>query len=267
MIGKPSVGLIAALCLLFPALAAAQGTKPAQLAALDLPAGSPLPLRIKSTPRCMFGDFDLIAADMGGGKQGSLILTVERLDEPAAPPLAMASLYGPGLGAAILSRDGYGLELPPAAASAPQLLGIYICRDAARTGRCGDKPLVPFGQALDAHSSKNPAAQVKVADKVYFFSFIIASGGKIHFSNQLFDDDVLARLPAQVRALLKSAPDPAAFTRLTKAIRTIGSEPLALDGGKLVIDLPRVDIRRCGQVREPPPARADPPREERPPAE
>ena len=222
-----------------------------QLAELPLRADGALPVKLVSSGRCMFGDYDLIAADLLAAEVPSLLLTIEPFGAAPQPPLAAAVLHTAGTGGRITSAAGYDLDLTLPPNLSAQLLALYICRDRLGSGTCGDKPLLPFNAALKPHTVKGGATE-DPGDKIYYFELLILSSGKVHFPDTLFSEDLLARMPVHIRAVLGSSLDPAAFARFCNTAKTLLSEPLAINAGRLQIDLPRIDRVRCGQLRVPP---------------
>lgn len=216
---------------------------PTALKRITLGAERSLPLSIVSTGRCMFGDYDLMASDLNSAKTPSIILTIEPL--PQGKPLAAASLFEQGVGGKIL-KGGYALEISLPPDMPDQLLGLYLCRDSLATGRCSDKPVLPFADALKPYTDELPK-DYEAADKVYFFAFIVVKGRELYFRDQLMTDQATAALPSQVRKLLGPGGDGDAYSRIEMLSKVIGSEPLkAGESGRLVLDLPHLDQQRCG---------------------
>jgi len=220
----------------------------AKLNKMALGVNRTLPLKIGSKGRCMFGDYDLMAMDLNSTKTPSIILTVEPLND--GKPLSAVSLYEQGAGASIL-QEGHKVSLPLPADAPDQLLAVYICRDSIASGRCGDKPVVPFNESLQPYTQERPK-DFEAPDKIYFFSLLILKGGDVYFPGELMSDDSLGRLPGQIRKLLPGTLDAAVFSKITALTKVIASEPMALGEGSILINLPHLDQQRGGQGRKKP---------------
>ncbi len=239
--GKHRRLLLAAIGVFVCTAAACAEAQTPQLKKAPLAEDGSLRLRIVAQPRCMFGDYDLIIADLGSSKERSVILTIEQLLGPPGAPLAAASVYGGEGGAVAGPGHELSLQMPPIPAA--KLYGLFLCRDAAGSGSCAGKPAVSFMEALKPYMAPRPP-DFQVTDKIYFFSFLVAAPDGVYFLDELMSDATIARLPAQLRALgVQTATDE--FTKLHELVRILGSAPLRHEDGRLVIDVPRLDQERC----------------------
>ena len=129
-----------------------------------------LTLSLKKKGTCFEGDWDAINMDLKFSAARTFLVSVEPLGtdvksfRPLAWRLSLKSLLEDGLQQKI--------TFPQPTGSLP--LGVFICKDAAGTGRCADKPQLDQGtheMHLAEALKKDPKAQS--IDRVYFFQWIL----------------------------------------------------------------------------------------------
>jgi len=242
-----------------PAPEAGLGLKSIQLAKSTDGKSRVLSISLVPEARCNFGDLDIIALDLGTlGGSAELQLTAEVLAGGehrvffAKEPLNQA-------------RGGtYTIDLPEF--SAPSVLGLYLCSTAKQGAKvpCSTKRLLNYQQlfgpymidmkqaASDGkHFGRAPAPKVspkQVADRIYFFRFLIAAQETVAFPSAAMSAERYALLMEELHNKGVKVPNPAQLQKELQTFgTTLGSEPLFLSGNSVALRLPYYDSAKCGQ--------------------
>ena len=148
-------------------------------AAMDkIELGTHLALSFEVEQECQFGDLDVILADLtlsGKLTTDDLLVTVEPIVSAGSSFQRVTQRL---TGAQIAA--GLRMELPVQAIKSTEHLGVFLCRDRKRTGRCNDKSIYDYGQ-LERSLQKGGSPKVRADDKIYFFQYLLAEPGAISF--------------------------------------------------------------------------------------
>jgi hypothetical protein len=188
-------------------------------------------------PVCHVADLNAIFHDYRQTANNSILVSLESLDGSGK----RISFYRPSL-----EHLKYGFEaafkIPPEMKSG--LMGLFICSDSGRTGRCTRKKPMDF-DALFNISNTNRALPYQ--DKVYIFNLVVITDKLLRYVTEVpIPESLLAELkqnpmmkqlgPEKIEHLFHEAQT------LTTALR---SYPTEVRDGSLVIKMPILDQDRC----------------------
>src|SRR5690606_2469987 len=75
---------------------------------------------------------------------------------------------------------GYKIDFKLPKITSPQHLGVFLCRDRARTGSCAKKAVYDYGQIQDS-LGKGGSPRIRRSDKIYFFQYLYGVRGELRF--------------------------------------------------------------------------------------
>jgi hypothetical protein len=163
-------------------------------------------LKLEKTDRCQLGDADVIRADLAATNTATALLTIE--DQ-------QGSVF---FRADVSTRIFFGAHKIRLPASTAGTLGVYLCKDARKTGRCSDKPAAAMGDLanLTMFSSPEDDRSPYQTDKIYYYQ------------------------PLQPVV----ASDPGA-KKSFELLRTTGALPLAVEGKSAKLPLTALNKKAC----------------------
>lgn len=227
----------------FPKKATAEGVPlPKPINTLKLGASREVPVKISSKKGCFFGDLDLMLVEMTWSKFYDLRISLEPVDDSkAAASSAVVNVKD-------LAAGSYTAALKVPKVSQPTLMGLYICRDAKKSGSCREKPIVSPGDLIKRYSSEATAEKkeggIAVDDKIYYFNHVIVQPDAISSSESVFDSAEFSRI--QEIAKQESPQDfEKKLQKVYETQRTLSSVPLKQVDGALSITLPISDFGNC----------------------
>lgn len=204
-------------------------------------------IRIISTERCMVGDLDAIVREASLDTSAKFLLSIEPLtgSDKDFGPASKTTLDPRGLD----STQTFTLKIP--VGENPEHLGLFICRDAAGSGKCREKDAVDIGKLLSDHMHMKATA----ADRIYYFQYLLLDhntltvvGGDVEpTSGAAFSGYLTSRTGNALGA--GSAADAAATLNAT-----IRSATVTLKDFFIELDLPRSQPGKCpggGPMRVP----------------
>ena len=188
-----------------------------------------LVLTVRAEPTTYMGDLDFMEWDqLRSGPP--ILLTLESLTRPAAPPLFAATLQ-PQMLAETPSRFTLSLEK-----AAPDEMALLICSDRSHLGRCNTKTTVGVGKVYFLATQKKT-----YPDLIYFYQYLASTGRELIFEA----GPGLARLERpQLDSVRKRYLDDAlgrpalGFVNRNGMAHAIGSFPLVKQPHSLVVALP-----------------------------
>ncbi len=209
-------------------------------------AGAGIKLRVTAVPNgCTWGDFDAVRSDLLGSESPSLLLSLE----PLSGGTAQSKNQSRDLTKFDLTK-GFITNFNVAAAS-PGHYALYLCKDSAKKGQCGDKPLVPPQEVLSFHMSEidrttgktvKEAASGEPTDKVYYFAYLFVDKGSVYVLKSPMDS---ADFVAAGKFLGSRGVAASVIKTVEQKHRPMNSiQPKVVDG-TLTVSLPQVDQASC----------------------
>lgn len=212
--------------------------------------------------RCMFGDLDVISADLKRSELGAILqLSFETLGvNPGSVMYPETTVKSPNKGGV----RTFSVGLPTF--EKPTVIGVYLCLTSGKEGGeiepCSKKALMPFSEMMKPHQIDKdkaigpdgilqPAPYIETKkyisqEKIYFFRFLIAVKDHLLVPSSPMN---AKSYPALKSYLISIGADVADYEALLKRIREygekIGSMPLRVKGKELVITLPFYDDKKC----------------------
>ena len=186
---------------------------------------------------CHVGDLNAIFHDFRQTTANRVLITLEPLDGKRKALGAQVSLENLKLGFEKV------FTLPASGTS--DIMGIFICSDAKRTGRCAGKRPLDINGSFLAPGKKRPA----YADKIYIFNLALITDKTIRFITE-------APIPAMVLTQLKEQKQLQALgseksgkwldyaQKLTESLR---SYPVEVRGNALIIKMPYLNKAKCAK--------------------
>ena len=227
----------------FPKKATEEGVPlPPTIETLKLDAARTVPVKISSKKGCFFGDLDLMLVEMSWSNYYDLRVSLEPLDDgKAAGSSAVVTVKD-------LAPGSHTVSLKAPKVKQPTLMGLYICRDAKKSGSCRGKPVVSPGEFIKRYSSQATAnkkpGDLPVEDKTYYFNHVVVEPDGISSSDAVFDQAEFARARE-----IAQKESPKSFEQKLKKIyeaqRTLSSVPLTQIDGALAVTLPISDFANC----------------------
>lgn len=211
---------------------------------LKLDESRKVPVRITKKNACYFGDLDTILLEMSWGKFTEVIMTLEPITgngKGAAP----ASLHASKLGEPDLTVD---LKIP--LVTQPTVMGLFICKDVAKSGSCRNKKVIPIEDTMnkyapDSHPEKLDPKK-DIPDKIYFFNHVVVTSDSIETMDTVYD----SREQSRVADLIKQHPakgDQELLERIGSLQKNFASVPLSQQNGTVTAVLPLSDFPNCGK--------------------
>lgn len=139
--------------------------------------GSTLDVEVGIERECRFGDLDIILADlqMSGPKGKNMLLSVE-------PIVSTGSKFKP-LSVSLSAEDiefGYKKTFELTLSGQKEHLGVFLCRDREKTGRCNKKAIFDYGK-IEESLQKQGSQKVRNSDKIYFFQYLVVENKQLQF--------------------------------------------------------------------------------------
>ncbi len=139
--------------------------------------GSSLDVAIEIERECRFGDFDIMLADlnMSGPMGNDLLLSVEPIVPTKSefkPVYVKLSVPDIEFG----YKKTFALSLP----KQREHLGVFLCRDRDKKGKCNSKEIFDYGQIEESLQNEG-SLKIRKADKIYFFQYLYAENDELHF--------------------------------------------------------------------------------------
>ncbi len=221
-----------------------------------------LTLQVVGTSRCMFGDLDVISADLQRAADSSkLQLSVESLEA------SRSTVLYPSTTESAQPTGGvrrFTVDVP--VFDRPTVLGIFLClaveKNGEKLGPCSEKALMTFAEmskphevdinvALGADGTFQPAPYKQAAEyvaheKIYFFRFVIAQEDQLLVPTSPMNEKSYAELKSYMNSIGADVKDYQSLVkRLSSLGETLGSIPLKVKGKEVLISLPYYDTKRC----------------------
>lgn len=209
--------------------------------------GQEIVVRLDARKVCAAGDFDAIKAELEKRPQTRVLLTVE-------PPSAGEAIPAPivrTMSLQELTNGGdFRFALPPSARRAS--LGIFLCSDGDKIGRCAGKVNVDINKIFTATLQKDWGV-APIADKIYFFQYLLLRDGTLETLTRVnVTPFTFRKIAAYASARLGGSLPEATQTGIQESAqltRTLKSMPLEeTKGADVVLPLPRYDKSVCGKT-------------------
>ena len=207
--------------------------------------GTRIPLKLNSTRRCQIGDLDIIQKDLINLKSknsGNLILSLEPISEDD-------NSFSPVFRSININEFVLGFEMfmQIKLYHAPANVGVFICNDISKSGRCRSKEKVnisEFGKKFIPGSIESKKEFPE--EKIYYFAHLIVDTDGIQFPVSELPNSDLDLMKSTLLSNINFAVSlENTFQELTKISSTTRSMPLKLSNGAIVIDMPRLDRTTC----------------------
>lgn len=256
------------LCLLVLVVSECQISKAEDLHSLAVEAGlgrlelvnkkgeNMLPLQLKTQKVCSFGDFDALYLDASYSEYPLTLLTLEDLSAGKSKLYDSVILSNPKQDflKRVTSEKGYSYELKLGKIAKPTVLGIYLCLDSKKEGRCHNKSYEDINDVIKRYDVKEKiAASYRSTDKIYFFSFFVINEGEIYYPLDSFTEPQYEKLAKFLQYAIKG--DVSSLVKRIKELNDVlNSEPLGkaqlTEGGEdrfrgFSISFPKMDQEKC----------------------
>lgn len=139
---------------------------------------SELNINLEIEHDCFLGDLDLILGDLtvtGKMTTPDLLISVEPIVNRGSKFIPVSKrITGADLAA------GFRTTLSLGHFESTEHLGVFICRDRLKTGKCNNKAVYNFEQ-IEQSIRKGGSPRIRKADKVYFFQYLLGQKNGIQF--------------------------------------------------------------------------------------
>jgi hypothetical protein len=212
---------------------------------IPLSKSSDLKVVVKVSRECFLGDMEVIYLETGWSGEKTVTVSLESFD-PQVPFLASKQVAVKDLSGSNLELD-FTLPL----VSKPLPLGLFICKDSAKTGSCLNKAVEKSEDIFARYDPRKPAVDFEakgfrdISDKSYFFGHLVGYKDGVEVTDGALTESAVAQLYG---ALSRAADDQGAkfVERIKKLHETLGSLPLSPRDSAVQITLPSVTDEGCG---------------------
>lgn len=228
----------------FPRKADAAGNPlPTKLLEIKLDASRRFTLPIRAPGVCYAGDLLMILLEAEWAKLKHVLISIEPVleSQPAGfSEKIPVNKLGNGKIAAKLTAPKVSAEMP---------MGIFICKDAAGTGSCRSKPLVPVDEVFNKYSDREKAEKLDpkkdFPDTIYFFTPVVVGPNSITASDGVYDTGERDRLTSIAKSSLSASEAAQVLARVQELQGGLNSSPLLEFNGLPTLMLPMLDRANC----------------------
>lgn len=235
----------------FPKKASPEGEPlPRAVQHLKLGPSRAVPVKIAEKKGCFFGDLDLILLDMVWSKLPEVLVTLEPIEGEGPVSSSRVTMKN-------LAPGSHTVSLKAPEVKQPTVMGLFVCRDSAKSGSCRSKTAESPGESFARFSpeaiAKLDGKAPDVQDKIYYFNHVVVEADSVATSAGLLDKSELERVRDIARAGSPEGFGPI-LKRLLALHSTIMSQPVSEKKGELVVTLPLSDFPNCSQEQMKPKA-------------
>lgn len=198
---------------------------------------------LKSSKRCMFGDFDLIVQDFAYKPQSKFILSIYDINKknevifPVYQDIFQTSDSTTKEEAKKIVTNYYekGLRVSTPKLSEDGEYLVSVCNDSANLGTCQNgKKIEDIGTLLKGYQA--PAKDFAPQDNVYFLQYLKIKNGESFFSDQPITNQNLKKIKSALGLKDK---------KITTKLVTLGSMPFVKSPEGIEMDLPVYSPKKC----------------------
>lgn len=201
-------------------------------------------VKIAERKGCFFGDLDLILLEMVWSKLPEVLVTLEPIegeDGPVSSSRVTMKNLAPGF---------HKISLKAPEVKQPTVMGLFVCRDSAKSGSCRSKtaesPSESFARFSPEAIAKLGGKTPDVQDKIYYFNHVVVESDSVEISGALLDKSELERVRDIARQAMPEGFGPI-LKRLLSLHSTIMSQPITQQSGALAVTLPISDFGNCSK--------------------
>lgn len=202
-----------------------------------------LKVTIKAFKRCLEGDAETITSDLHFSASKRLLLTLEqvRKDGTVVAPTR------------VLKKDeyftGFTHEFTFPQRRRREVLGVFLCKDDERSGRCFDKVALPTRESLLELSEASTNKNFQARDKTYYFAPVFAGVDVVSIAA---DEDKMAPVDAWKSRLdfvkatgreKDQGPLAEGVLRSSALVQILTNFPLRAEGDGVTIPMPYLDFQ------------------------
>ncbi len=199
---------------------------------------------VKVTRECFFGDMEAIYLETGWSEEKTVRVSLESLD-PQTPFSTSKEVGVKDLGS---SKFETSFTLP--LLSKPVPLGLFICKDSAKSGSCADKAVQKSEEIFARYDPRkspdfNSPEFKKISDKNYFFGHLVGLNDGVELTDGALTEKGVAQLQSSLGGATRNESLPV-VERIKKLHDTLGSVPLSVKDSVVEITLPSLTDKGCG---------------------
>ncbi len=210
-------------------------------------------VKIEVPTQCEMGDVDIMRYDQYFDKNPvrRLILSLEAVS-PEDADFKPIVLELPKL--ELLNGLKTTMNVP--LGEKPRQLGLFVCKDSAREGKCLGKRSIPLAKMYKFYSKKVSTTDrdnFARNDKIFYFQYLLATNSKIEIlgadpqgASQSAKDEHYANLS---KLVLSTGQSEESLKKTIQSVRNMteraNSQPVEMDGNKVRVKLPIHDRRAC----------------------
>lgn len=216
-----------------------------KLLKVPLSSSRALTVSVNLSRECYLGDMEAIILESGWSRDSNVRISIESLvpnDTFVATSLVSITKLQTSLAT-------FSFTLPKIQQSTP--MGLFICKDTARTGRCSDKSVEKFDELFARYNplkhpeQLNPKSDIK--DKSYFFGHLVAYNDSIAVTSGEFTEET-AKVIDQDLSHYRPEERAAVMSTMQALHKTLGSLPLTSDDTGVRITLPSMASEGCSSA-------------------
>lgn len=214
--------------------------------------GNTVPLRffLEKTLSCDPGDYEAITESLKQSAEKSLLLSLESISvEDTFEPVTMQINESEFV-------HGFSRTVDVPATLGPRQLGLFLCKDSEKVGRCAHKPVVGINELLRENLKQGREGRgAEAPDRIYYFQYVyVDADGAFHLFRQSPIDtaelDTFAGRFPKIFSAQKVETERMNLAKVGLFSRTLASAPLTLKTDGFAVTLPGRDKTRCASVAD-----------------